>query len=450
MSSHFLTSAVEWLDQRIAQDSGIGPDLFAQLTAAQRDLGLLHGTRPICSFLRPYVLSRARYTAITQAAETLAVAFERLAASALQDEALIAELALTEQEATMARLDPGYSRLCVTSRLDTYLNGADFKFLEYNAESPAGLADQMQLEKILFTLPYMQEFLERYNCWRPQPHRRLLTSLLDAYQDWGGQQERPQIAIVDWEGVSTTPEFNVLQSYFVAEGYPTIIADPRELEYDGEQLSVREFRIDIFYKRVIIHEFLAKYDETHPLARAYADRKVCMVNSFRTKIVHKKASFAILSDPQYEHLFTPEQLTVIREHIPWTRRVRQGRTTFDGVEHDLIELLRRERERFVLKPNDDYGGAGLVLGWETTPEDWESALATALAHPYVAQERAAVEKIKMPMFTDRFERTEMLVDFDPFLFLHKAEGGLVRLSSSSLSNVSSGGGETALLVLEDS
>ena len=127
----------------------MGPDLFAQLTAAQRELGLLHGTRPICSFLRPYLLPRALYSSIAQAAETLAAAFEQVAASALRDEALLAELSLTEHEAKMARIDPGYSRLCVTSRLDTYLNGTDFKFLEYNAESPAGMADQMQLEKIL-------------------------------------------------------------------------------------------------------------------------------------------------------------------------------------------------------------------------------------------------------------------------------------------------------------
>ena len=42
-----------------------------------------------------------------------------------------------------------------------------------------------------------------------------------------------------------------------------------------------------------------------------------------------------------------------------------------------------------------------------------------------------------------------LEQLDPFLFLNRVEGGLVRLSSSSLCNISSGGGETALLILED-
>jgi uncharacterized membrane protein len=73
----------------------------------------------------------------------------------------------------------------------------------------------------------------------------------------------------------------------------------------------------------------------------------------------------------------------------------------------------------------------------------------ALDRPYVVQERAALPRIPIPMFSDRVRIEEMFVDFNPFLFHNKAEGALVRLSSSSLLNVTSGGGQTALLVLED-
>lgn len=450
MSSQTLSSAVEWLDNRIALDPTINPRLFAELFQAQRELGLVHDERPFCPFLRPHMLARSLYEQIARAAETLAYAFERMAQAALSDPELLAELELTERERTMARFDPGYPRLCVTSRLDAYLDGEDFQFLEYNAESPAGIADQMQLETVLFGLPHMKEFLERHAHWRARPHLRLLRSLMDTYRRWGGQTERPQIAIVDWEGVSTATEFEVLKEYFVAEGYATIIADPRDLRYDDEVLRAGDFRIDIVYKRVVIHEFLEKYDETHPLSRAYAEHRVCMANSFRTKLAHKKAGFAILSDPAYEHLFTPEQLICIRKHIPWTRRVREGWTTYRGERREMMDVLMRERERLILKPNDDYGGHGIVIGWETDAEAWEQSVRSALASPFVVQERVAVEKVRVPMFTaDAVATTELFIDFDPFLFLNKVEGGLVRLSASSLCNVSSGGGETALLVLEN-
>jgi hypothetical protein len=450
MPSQSLAQAVQWLDERIAHDPEINAELFASLTAAQRELGLLHGTRPTCPFLRPHILTRSQYMEVARAAETLAGAFERLVRGALKDDALMALLDLTGREERMARIDPGYPTLCVNSRLDAFLTETGFEFLEYNAENPAGLSDQMQLEKVLFHLPHMQEFLKRYEHWTPRPHVRLLKALVETYRQWGGQHDRPQIAIVDWKGVSTESEFYVLKEYFEQQGYATIIADPRELKYDGRELTARGFRIDIFYKRVIIHEFLEKFDETHPLARAYADQRVCMANSFRTKVAHKKAGFAILSDPVYAYLFTPEQVSCIRRHVPWSRLVRRGRTTFDDdAEHDLIDLLRREQERLVLKPNDDYGGSGVVLGWEVSADDWEQAIKVALEKPYIAQQRAPVVKVNMPRFTDHVESSAMLVDFDPFLFLNRMEGGLVRLSSSSMSNVSSGGGQTALLVLEE-
>jgi hypothetical protein len=449
MSSQTL-DAVAWLERRIEADQHLDAELFARLTAQQRTLGLLHDERALCPFVRPLVIAREQYERVSRAAQTLAGAFERLTVAALADDELLAELDLSAREATMARIDPGYSFACVTSRLDAYLNGDDFQFLEYNAENPAGIADQTQLEKVLFTLPHMREFLARYRHWLPRPHVRLLATLLEVYREWGGETERPQIAIVDWAGVSTESEFRILQDYFKEQGYPTEIADPRALTFDGEHLRAGTFRIDIVYKRVVIHEFLEKFDETHPLSRAYAGHKVCMVNPFRAKLAHKKLGFAILSSPAYAHLFTADELAAIARHIPWTRRVRPGRTTFDGGEDELLDILRRERERLVLKPNDDYGGAGVVIGWETSAEDWERATGHALTASYVVQERAAVRKVRMHVFLgDRLEQEEMFVDFNPYLFRGRAEGALVRLSSSSLCNVSSGGGETALLVLED-
>ena len=167
----------------------------------------------------------------------------------------------------------------------------------------------------------MKHLLEKHAHWRPEPHKRLLQSLLQAYREWGGDKEQPQIAIVDWKGVSTESEFRILQKYFTAEGYSTIIADPDDLRYHDGQLSCGDFVIDIVYKRVVIHEFLERCAEDHPLAQAYADRRVCIANSFRTKLAHKKAGFAILSNPRYMDLFAADELQVLRRHIPWTRRV---------------------------------------------------------------------------------------------------------------------------------
>ena len=448
MESSSPRTIIQALDDSIMADASLGPDLFAHLLTQQRKLGLLHGERPTCPFLRPF-LGRSQYEAIAGAAHTIAEAFERLVEQALKDETLLAELGLTALEEKMARIDPGYSRLCVSSRLDAYLSDSGFQFLEYNAENPAGIGDQMQLEKVLLQVPPMKRFLEEHHCWLPQPHRLLLASLLRTYREWGGVEVRPQIAIVDWDGVSTASEFEILKRYFESEGSATIIVDPRSLEFNGDVLRAGDFRIDIVYKRVIIHEFLERCGEDHALARAYARRKVCMANSFRSKLAHKKAGFAILSDPQYARFFSAKQLEVISRHIPWTRLVRRGPTTFEDTQCDLLPVLRTAREQFVLKPNDEYGGSGVVLGWETSSEGWARAIDVALERPYVVQQRVPVEKTLFPMFNEVAHAAPLIVDFNPFLFDNQVEGGLVRLSATSLSNISSGGCQTALLVLDD-
>ncbi len=444
-----LGKKISELNEQLYTNHRTDTNLFAELTEIQVELGLLYDTRPTCPFLRPHFLSRSQYDEISNAAETIAEAFRNLALAALENSEILDVLDLTGKEERMARINPGYDKLCVTSRLDTFVAGNDFKFLEYNAETPAGVGDQMQLETVLEKIPDVREFLAANEHWRPKPHQILLQSLFTTYREFGGKKSKPNIAIVDWEGVSTEAEFYILSDYFESKGFPTLIVNPYELEYDGEKLHAGSFDIDIFYKRIIIHEFLEKFDETHPLSRAYADGNVCMANSFRVKLAHKKAGFAILTDEKHSHIFTPKQLETIRRHIPWTRKVEDTRTKFNGEEIDLLEFLRRNREEFLLKPNDDYGGKGIVLGWETSQTDWETAIGDALNYSFIAQEKVEIEKKEFPVFSDSVTIEELLVDFDPFLFLNKVEGGLVRLSASSLVNVTQGGGQTALIVLEN-
>ena len=436
-------------DQLLLDDVSLGPELFDRLREDQQKLGLLHGDRPTCSFLRPHILHRRQYDEIKYAAETIANTFEKIANAALNNQQFMELLCITPREEEMARIDPGYTRLCVTSRLDSYLTENGFCFLEYNAETPAGVGDQMQIEKLLFTLPPLQTFLARHRHWLPQPHDALLNSLVKVYREWGGEVESPNIAIVDWPDVPTSSEFPVLKEYFVARGHETVITDPTDLTYDGHSLSADGFRVDILYKRVVIHEFLNRVDQEHPLIRAYKDGKVCMANSFRSKLAHKKSGFAILTDPTYHPLFEESELELIRKHVPWTRLVRPTITTFRGAEWDLLSLISEHREEFVLKPNDDYGGRGVWLGWQMNAEDWKAALRNALKTPYVVQERVNGLRTRIPAYSDRVFLDQMYVDLNPFLFENKVEGALIRLSAGPLLNVTSGGGQTALLVLED-
>ena len=242
----------------------------------------------------------------------------------------------------------------------------------------------------------------------------------------------------------------LLRNYLVSSGLPAIICAPDELEYERGQLRRGAFRIDLVYKRVIYNEFLARYDETHPLLRAYRDRAVCLINPFRCKLAHKKASFEFLTDEAYQGWFTPKERRVIAACIPWTRRVLERKTRYRGHEYDLLELLRRQRETFILKPNDDYGGRGVVFGKHLSAAAWEAALAEALRGEFVAQEALDLQTEDFPVFNEHtWGLQPMFVDTNPFLFRGEVEGAMVRLSASPVVNVTSGGGETGFFVLEN-
>lgn len=438
------------LDDELVRNHRHDTELFDRLTEIQRATGILYGGRAMCPFLRPFFLPASRYAEIQRAAESLNHAFDRIAVAALEYPEIAAQLSLTEKELRWARLEPGYTGTSVNSRLDTFINKDGFAFLEFNGENPSGVGEQTSLEKLFLEVPEVKRFLDSNEHWFPQPHTRLISTIDSVYREFGGKKHKPSIAIVDWTGVETSAEFELLREQFESEGYHAAVCDPTELEYDGAVLRAGDFEIDVFYKRVIIHEFLDRFDESHPLYLAGTDGAVCMVNSFRSKIPHKKSSFSILTDPKFRRFFTEQQLDIISRHIPWTRVVRDEAVDHLGEQADLIDLVRRDRHRFVLKPNDDYGGHGIFIGWESSDSEWDDAIQAALRSPYVVQQRVGLEKIRIPTFRSGEAALEtLLVDFDPYLFRGQVEGGMVRLSDKTLINVTQGGGETALAILKD-
>lgn len=421
---------------------------FEQLDAALRRRDLLVGKpreRLICSVLRPRFVTETQYAALERAAALVGRAIRKVGAAALRDQALLQPYALTPQEQALLALDPGYPGAAVFGRLDGFLapDGGSCYFVESNLESPAGIAYDEALAEEFAQLPVMQEFCARYRA-EPLPVRPALQqTLLDTYRAWGGQG-LPTVAIVDFRGVPTWPEFEHLQARFSAAGLPTVLADPAELAYDGRRLSAAGTPVDLVYRRVLQHELLAAYDLDHPLVRAYAERAVCVVNPFRTKPVHTKLIMALISDPEgaAHALLDDEERAAVQQHVPWSRLLREGVTHYGGERVDLLAFARSNRERLVLKPNDEYGGAGVLLGWETPQPQWEQALGAALAAPHLLQERVPLPQEPYPTWTPEqgLLITDRYVDSDPCIYGDRPLGCLTRIAATALLNVSAGGG----------
>jgi uncharacterized circularly permuted ATP-grasp superfamily protein len=407
---------------------------------------LTFGDRVHCPFLRPLFVTRHDEARIRAFAETIAALGERVVAAALDEPSLLDELGLRDDEKRLVAIDPGYATASTASRLDAFLLPGSLQAAEYNAESPAGLGYTEVLARVFSELPVMERFREFYDVQAYSLMATLLEALVASYREWGGRERSPRIAIVDWRGVPTWSEFEILQERFTALGAPTLVCTPEELEFDGRRLSAGGRPIDLVYRRVLMNDILDKPAENDALVRAYAAKAVCVANTFRCKIPHKKAFFAILTDERFSRLLSSGEQDAIRGGVPWTRVLRDGYATRDGQRLDLPAHVRANRHDLVMKPNDEYGGAGVTLGWDTTEQAWDERLTEALAAPpgtWIVQEKIAVRREVFPYFRGGQDAalTDMLVDMAPYLFRGRLAGFLTRLSATGLANVTSGGGQ---------
>lgn len=429
----------------LLQDEHLAEASRAMLDEGLERAKLIFGGRRLSPYLRPHFVTEEDFARICDVCETVWSAIQKVKDAAIEDESIIADLGLTEVERELIAIDPGYRAVSPTSRLDSFLTDSAYSFVELNGESPAGIAYADAAYDIFSALPAMREFGATYNL-RPLYGRRfMLEVLLESYKEYRGGRidHAPQIAIVDLKGMPTLKEFELFKEFFETEGYRSIICSPDELEFTNNRLRAGDFEIDIVYKRLLVNEYLPIVTEHPALLDAYRAGAICMVNSFRSKIIHKKALFAVLTSERRANLFSASEQAAIRKHVPWTRMVRAEKSDYLGAEIDLLDFASANRNRLVLKPNDDYGGHGITIGWNGDENNWNEALNKAVTHgDYVVQERVPTARETFPALKDdgTIEFAEQLVDLDPLLFNGKVGSAFTRLSFTELANVSSGGG----------
>lgn len=408
----------------------------ASFLAEVRAAGALHGSAPVCTHRTPLLLPATTVRAFRRILPPMHRLLRRVRERMLADvdrgpESLAAALGVSPDAMAWARIDPGFPDVAPLARLDAFVEEGIPRFLELNAESPAGMGYASALGPLLAADPAARGW-EGLDFVDPLP---LVVSTFRALaREWLVRTEASRrgvgfgrhfrVAIVDCAGVATAPEFDILAAGFRAQGHPADVVTPDELSFDGDRLRARGAPVDVLYRRFLVADLRRDPTPFAPVLAAIRTQRVCMVNSLRTALLHSKGVFAHLHSNGFA--VTPAERRFIDRHVPLTLLC----------DDDARERVRREPERWVLKPVDGHGGRGVVLGWEVGRAAWERAVDEA--EGCVLQRR--VRGSDGLFFDARDEAIHRrAIDLGPFLARGRFAGFLCRVVEGSLANVSAGG-----------
>ena len=413
------------------------------------EAGCHYGEREIVKVLRPKFLSRSEYLYLSYVTSILMGVFRRLAGEVLTTPALQEFMNLSADEMRLIAPEPLCPDPCAFARLDSFQTDRGFQFVELNGEAPAGAGFADQTAGILREHPVISELGRRTPLEWISAREGVLGGLLTAWRI-AGKTSLPTILITDYLDLPTLPEFHMIRDYLESQGLVAILEDPRALSYQHGRLIAKGQAIDLVYRRVITSEFLEREEEVRPLFDAYADQAIVMVDPFRAKLIHKKSAFALLSGELLgDDWLSSEERQVISRHVPWTRRAKHGFVMRHGERIDLIPWAVENKDELVLKPADDYGGAGVVIGWLKTTEEFEAELTKALELDYVLQSRVRPQEELFPVLENDLQDQPMVVDLDPYIYFGRVHGVLARLAAGALCNVTSGGGQIPVCIHPD-
>jgi uncharacterized circularly permuted ATP-grasp superfamily protein len=428
--------------QYLVELSKLGDDcagLERRLAGWLHEHDVVFGGATIPFVLMPHFVSPGQLRRVRHSVEQLCRVLDRFCDAYPHDPALRDELAVSPEEDSLIRIEPGYPRPMRICRLDAFLSGYDVKFLEFNADSPAGIGYTDILHEGLATaidLPRVkQEFDTAYAPMLPE----LIATLLEAYGHvrHADQPRAPRLALVDAAGSPAVPEFRIVCAAAQRQGVDAVHATLDDLSYDGSTLRAHDEPVQLVYRRALLEDL-----DQADLVAAGRDGRVCIVNPFRARVANNKKLFALFQDPRFAHLVEGEEAEVVAKTIPWTRVLRPGRVSYGSWTIDLLPFVADNRERLVLKPASSYGGHNVALGIETDQARWEQIIHDhADRADFVVQEYVPVPEEMFPTIEDGHVQMRLKrFNINPFGIGGRHAGSITRISDQAVINVSAGGG----------
>ena len=317
--------------------------------------------------------------------------------------------------------------------------------LEDNLRCPSGVSYVLQNRQLM-----KQTYPQLFEQENVVPVDDYCSRLLNALQFLMDQRvDRPSVAVLS-PGVYNSAYF---EHSFLAQQMGVPLVEGRDLIVSDSSVYMRTTkgfeRIDVLYRRVdddFIDPRVFRKDSmlgVPGLFEAYKSGNVALANAPGTGIADDKVVYAYVPDMIKYYLDEDPILPNVPTYLCWDDKQR---------EHVLANM-----EKLVVKPANESGGYGMLIGPQSTAQQRLEFTEAINANPrnYIAQPTLNLSRVPV-VAGDRFEGRH--VDLRPFVVYGKdiyvLPGGLTRVAlkkGSLVVNSSQGGGsKDTWVIAEDS
>jgi hypothetical protein len=210
----------------------------------------------------------------------------------------------------------------------------------------------------------------------------------------------------------------------------------------------------LYYGARRIHSVVERHVDSTDEAvfRCFKARSLNLYNGPASWILSDKRNVALLSSLAETDILLPAEQALVRDHVPWARRLNADEEArFEGESVKVESLVRMQRERFVLKKARSLGGQHVFLGRFSTAEQWGTAIDAAVASgDWIVQEY--VESLPYLFQAGSVGCCPHDVVWGPFVFGSRYCGAILRVQPKALEgivNLTRGATEGIILEVDD-
>ena len=461
-----------------------------QYRQLQRDINksdLMVGDQPLCTSPKPLFIPRLDRSVLTAATEAVDQILDRVATLLKLREDMSRFLGFDRRRHAFLFSDSGYSDAFPVVRYDTFYDVAakELQFMEFNTHSPSSIGLHDRLITCIEKVPTICELTKQAPYQVDRLTGGLADALMESYHRYCRQKgqpvrENPLIVVIASEHSTIKNDVLQIASLLKTMGMQCEFAYPQQLSNASGDLSLNGKIVDIIY-RDAIHDFavplfstrdklrysiqyLAKclikqepievgnfksifhdyfYLKASTLARACREAAVCLVNPLFSYMLSSKLVLALLHENRFHDQFTFEQKNAIEKYIPWTHVLKDVRTKYHGDAVSLVDLVKSNKNRFVIKPALGYGGYGVVIGYKTSQKIWNRKIASAIKPNRLAvvQDLIAIPGYRFPNAGDGHdaEFKKFNINLNLWSFNGQFRGAFARATEGAVINLHAGG-----------